>query len=47
MNDGNHQCESREWLGMVRTFHAMTYEKRRIWGITAGILRSLYERIYV
>lgn len=47
MNDGNHQRESREWLGMVRTFHAMTYEKRRIWGITAGILRSLYERIYV
>ena len=46
MNDGNHQRESREWLGMVRTFHAMTYEKRRIWGITAGILRSLYERIY-
>ncbi|WP_018387166.1 CoA pyrophosphatase [Ancylobacter sp. FA202] len=47
MNDGNHQRESREWLGMVRTFHAMTFEKRRIWGITAGILRSLYERIYV
>lgn len=47
MTDGNHQRESREWLGMVRTFHAMTYEKRRIWGITAGILRSLYERIYV
>ncbi len=47
MNEGNHQRESREWLGMVRSFHAMTYEKRRIWGITAGILRSLYERIYV
>lgn len=46
MNEGNHHRESREWLGMMRTFHAMTYEKRRIWGITAGILRSLYERIY-
>lgn len=46
MSPGNHQRESREWLGMMRTFHAMTYEKRRIWGITAGILRSLYERIY-
>lgn len=46
MSPDNHQRESREWLGLMRTFHAMTYEKRRIWGITAGILRSLYERIY-
>lgn len=46
MSPDNHQRESREWLGMMRTFHAMTYEKRRIWGITAGILRSLYERVY-
>lgn len=46
MSPDNHQRESREWLGLMRTFHAMTYEKRRIWGITAGILRSLYERVY-
>ncbi|MBS7545766.1 CoA pyrophosphatase [Ancylobacter oerskovii] len=46
MSPGNHQQESREWLGFMRTFHAMTYDKRRIWGITAGILRSLYERVY-
>jgi 8-oxo-dGTP pyrophosphatase MutT (NUDIX family) len=46
MSPDNHRRESREWLGLMRTFHAMTYEKRRIWGITAGILRSLYERVY-
>ncbi|MCB4769428.1 CoA pyrophosphatase [Ancylobacter sp. Lp-2] len=46
MSPDNHHRESREWLGMMRTFHAMTYDKRRIWGITAGILRSLYERVY-
>ncbi|MCK0209363.1 CoA pyrophosphatase [Starkeya koreensis] len=46
MRPGNHVRETREWLGMMRTFHAMTFEKRRIWGITAGILRALYERVY-
>jgi len=24
----------------------MPYENRNIWGITAGILRTLYERLY-
>ncbi|QFR32928.1 CoA pyrophosphatase [Ancylobacter sp. TS-1] len=47
MRPNNHVRETREWLGMMRTFHAMTYERRRIWGITAGILRSLYERVYL
>ncbi|MDQ0509708.1 8-oxo-dGTP pyrophosphatase MutT (NUDIX family) [Angulomicrobium amanitiforme] len=46
MSPANHQRESREWLGLMRSFHAITYEKRRIWGITGGILRSLYDRIY-
>ncbi|MBB3771848.1 8-oxo-dGTP pyrophosphatase MutT (NUDIX family) [Angulomicrobium tetraedrale] len=46
MSPANHQRESREWLGLTRTFHAITYEQRRIWGITGGILRSLYDRIY-
>lgn len=46
MSPGNHLRESRESQGLLRTFHAMTYERRRIWGVTAGILRSLYERVY-
>jgi hypothetical protein len=27
-------------------FHAMPYGARNTWGVTAGILRNLYERLY-
>ena len=47
MSPGNHERHSREAQGLLRTFHAMAYEGRFIWGVTAGILRSLYERVYV
>ncbi len=47
MSPGNHILETRESQGLMRTFHAMIYERRRIWGVTAGILRSLYERVYL
>lgn len=47
MNADNHIQETRESQGLMRTFHAMIYEQRRIWGVTAGILRSLYERVYL
>ena len=46
MNVGNHQRHSREWQGMTRHFYAITFEERYIWGVTAGILRNLYDRIY-
>lgn len=46
MTPGNHVQESREWLGLMRHFYAMNYEQRRIWGVTAGILRNLYDRVY-
>ncbi|MBS7540593.1 CoA pyrophosphatase [Ancylobacter lacus] len=46
MTPANHQRHSRETEGLRRTFHAMAYEKRFIWGVTAGILRNLYERMY-
>ena len=29
-----------------RFFYAMPYEERYIWGVTAGIIRTLYERLY-
>ena len=32
--------------GEVRTFYAMTHAERYIWGVTAGILRQLYMRLY-
>jgi hypothetical protein len=42
----NHKRDSRDWNGMTRTFYAMPFGERYIWGATAGILRNLYERIY-
>jgi hypothetical protein len=46
MTPTNHARHSREWKGMQRSFYAMPYGERYIWGITAGILRKLYERLY-
>lgn len=46
MNPENHQRDSRTWQGIVRHFYVMPYGERYIWGITAGIIRTLYERLY-
>ena len=45
MNPANHQLHSKEFRGMERSYYAMPYQDRYIWGATAGILRVLYERI--
>jgi 8-oxo-dGTP pyrophosphatase MutT (NUDIX family) len=47
MNPENHQIHSKEFRGMERSYYAMPYAERYIWGATAGILRVLYERIYL
>jgi hypothetical protein len=31
----------------MRSFYEMPFAERYIWGATAGILRALYERIYL
>lgn len=47
MRPVNHQQHSRMWKdGIERRYYAMPFGERYIWGITAGILRNLYERIY-
>ncbi|MBO0343874.1 CoA pyrophosphatase [Roseibium sp. CAU 1637] len=46
MNPENHQKKSRPWEGQERYFYAMPFENRYIWGVTAGILRSLFETVY-
>jgi 8-oxo-dGTP pyrophosphatase MutT (NUDIX family) len=46
MEPANHAQKTREWRGFQRTYLEMPYGERYIWGITAGILRNLYERIY-
>ena len=47
MNPSNHQIHSKEFRGMARSYYAMPFAERYIWGATAGILRVLYERIYL
>jgi 8-oxo-dGTP pyrophosphatase MutT (NUDIX family) len=46
MGPENHQRHSRDWKGIQREYYAMPYQERYIWGVTAGILRNLYERLY-
>jgi 8-oxo-dGTP pyrophosphatase MutT (NUDIX family) len=47
MNPNNHQIHFREFRGVERSYYAMPFAERYIWGATAGILRVLYERIYL
>ena len=46
MSARNHQVESREFNGIMRKYYAITFGERYIWGVTAGIIRLLYERLY-
>ncbi len=46
MAPGNHRRASRIHEGLRRTFYEMPWENRYIWGVTAGILRQVYERLY-
>lgn len=45
LDPANHQREGREWKGLYRTYYAMPFEGRYIWGATAGMIRNLYERL--
>ena len=46
MNLDNVERHSRDWQGMTRHYYAITFGERYIWGVTAGILRNMYDRIY-
>jgi 8-oxo-dGTP pyrophosphatase MutT (NUDIX family) len=46
MDQNNVQRHSRDWNGMTRHYYAITFGERYIWGVTAGILRNLHERIF-
>lgn len=48
MDPANHERRERDFGdGLRRSFYAMPHEDRLIWGATAGILRSLYERLFL
>jgi 8-oxo-dGTP pyrophosphatase MutT (NUDIX family) len=46
MDPANHRVGNRTWKGVRRTYYEMPYGDRHIWGVTAGIVRILYERLY-
>jgi 8-oxo-dGTP pyrophosphatase MutT (NUDIX family) len=46
MDAANHKRNSRDWKGVRREYYEIPFGERYIWGVTAGILRNLYERIY-
>ena len=46
MDEANHKIDSRVWRGAERRFYAMPYGERYIWGATAGIIRTLYRRLF-
>lgn len=46
MNPANHQAKSAHWKGKLRHYYEMPHNGNRIWGVTAGIIRSLHDRIY-
>ncbi|MGL4323598.1 MAG: CoA pyrophosphatase [Beijerinckiaceae bacterium] len=45
MDAANHEKESREWKGMMRHYYTILFEGRNIWGVTAGIVRQLFDRM--
>ncbi len=46
MDPSNHRHAFRDVGGVRRRFYEMPYGPRYIWGATAGLLRSLYDRLY-
>jgi 8-oxo-dGTP pyrophosphatase MutT (NUDIX family) len=40
----NRETHSREWNGLQRHYYVYSYEKRYIWGATAGMLKNLADR---
>jgi 8-oxo-dGTP pyrophosphatase MutT (NUDIX family) len=45
MQPDNYERRSRDWNGITRHYYAIPYQDHYIWGVTAGILRNLYERV--
>lgn len=47
MDAANHEKQSREWKGLMRHYYTILFEGRNIWGVTAGIVRQLFDRMDV
>jgi 8-oxo-dGTP pyrophosphatase MutT (NUDIX family) len=42
----NYRREKADWNGLSTSVYVIPFNGRSIWGVTAGILRNLWERIY-
>jgi hypothetical protein len=47
MDPMRHEIHEREWNGYMRRYYAIPFGERYIWGVTAGIIHNMYERLYV
>jgi 8-oxo-dGTP pyrophosphatase MutT (NUDIX family) len=45
LDPANHRRTSRVFMGRERYFYEMPFGERYIWGVTAGIIRALYEQV--
>ena len=45
LNPANHRRTSRVFMGRERYFYEMPFGEHYIWGVTAGIIRALYEQV--
>lgn len=46
MSDVNHKTTSKMWKERERFFYEMPYKDHYIWGVTAGMIRVLYDRVF-
>ena len=46
MREDNHVRDSLIWQEKRRYFYTIKHPDHKIWGVTAGIIRTLYERLY-
>ncbi len=47
MNPANHEKREAQFQGRTRYYYVMPWEGHNIWGATAGMIRALWERLYV
>jgi hypothetical protein len=46
MNPKNHVKASRVFRGAERRYYEMPFGEHYIWGVTAGIIRAMHDRIF-
>ena len=46
MDPQNHKTHERTWRGGMSRFHAMPFQDRYIWGVTAGIMKNMHQRLF-